>query len=168
MKKSIAVICLLSLVLLSACNKGKGAEKITVADAGYTCDASIDYGENFSLKATINAVGGGIFSLTINEPKDISGLTYLFDNSQMSVKYDGTLKENNLPLGYGGFAEILNEIFLKFTTSAPTVYNKDGEYLYKGNNSEYSYEVIFNGQGFPIKLYSKEEKLKATFSNFRY
>lgn len=166
MKKSIAVICLFSLLIFSACVKDKG--KITVADSGYTCDAIIDYGENFSLKATIKALGGGMFSLLVNEPENISGLTFSFDNSDMKISYNGTDMENNLYSGYGGFAEILNEIFLKFTTSNLTVSGENNEYIYDSKTPKYSFRVVFNKQGFPKTITVDEAKLKAAFSNWKY
>lgn len=166
MKKIAMVICLLSLVFLSACT-GNNAKQITVADAGYSCDAKVNYGENFSSNVTVNAAGGGVFSVTLNTPEDVAGITYSFDNSDMTISYKGENK-NSFPLEYGGFAEILNEIFLKFTTSKPVILDKNGKFLYEGSNSKYSFEVVFNEQGFPLTIEVSEENFKATFSNWRY
>ena len=167
MKKSLCLICLIfSAFVLTACGSNKN--QISVAEAGYFCDGTVSYGENFSCKITAHAVGGGIFSLKINEPNNIAGLTYSFDNSEMSISYDKLKADASLPLEYGGFAEILNEIFLKFTTSRPTVFEKDGKYLYEGTNSKYKFTVAFNEQGFPLSLTADEENLVATFSNWRY
>ena len=164
------ILCLLCTFLLAftliACGSDKA--QISVAEAGYICDGDVSYGENFSCKITAHAVGGGIFSLKINEPGNIAGLTYFFDNSQMNVSYGELNKETTVPLEYGGFAEILNEIFLKFTTSTPTVLKKDGKYLYEGSNSKYNFAVAFIEQGFPLSITVDEENLVATFSNWRY
>ena len=167
MRKFISVICLLSLIFLSSCT-GNSAKKITVADAGYTCSGLVNYGENFSSNITVNAIGGGVFSLTINTPEDIDGLTFYFDNSEMTITYKGVESQNSFPLEYGGFAEILNEIFLKFTTSKFEILNKNGIYVYEGSNSKYSFEIVFNEEGFPLSIAVDEENLKATFSNWRY
>lgn len=168
MKKSIAVICLFSLLFCSACNASKNKEKIAVADAGYTCDALIEYGEKISLKAIVDAVGGGIFSLTVSEPANIAGLTFLFNNSDLKITYNGMEYEKKIPLEYGGFAEILNEIFLEFITSTPTISGENGEYLYEGKNPGYSFKAYFNEQGFPLKITVDNKSLKANFSNWKY
>lgn len=167
MKKILCALFLaFCIVFLTAC--GGNERHISVAEAGYCCDGDVSYGKNFSCNVTVYAVGGGIFSVKINEPNNISGLTYYFDNGEMSISY-GDLKEDaSLPLEYGGFAEILNEIFLKFTTSRPTVFEKDGKYLYEGNNLKYKFTVAFNEQGFPLSIMADEENLVATFSNWRY
>ncbi|MBQ4131246.1 MAG: hypothetical protein IJD71_02780 [Clostridia bacterium] len=167
MKKILCLFCLVfSMLMLTAC--GSDANQISVAEAGYICDGNVIYGENFSCKITANAVGGGIFSLKINEPSNIAGLTYFFDNSEMSVSYGELKGDTAVPLEYGGFAEILNEIFLKFTTSVPTVIQKNGKYLYEGNNAKYKFTVVFNEQGFPLSITVDKENLVATFSNWRY
>lgn len=168
MKKFISIIsCFVLLFLFSACS-GQPAKQITVAEAGYTCEAFVSYGENFSSNATINAIGGGMFSVAINTPEDIAGLTFSFDNNEMSIFYNGLESEMSVSPEYGGFAEILNEIFLKFTTSRPTVSYKDGGYLLEGNNSEYAFELIFNENGFPLALTVEDEDLKVNFSNWMY
>ena len=168
MKKIISIICLVFLIFtLSACSENSKSQ-IVVAEAGYSCDGVVTYGENFSSNITVNAVGGGIFSLVINSPEDIAGLTFAFDNSDLKVMYNGLENNQDISPEYGGFAEILNEIFLKFTTSRPTILNKDGKYLYEGNNSKYSFIVIFNEEGFPLSVTVEDEKLTATFSNWKY
>ena len=167
MKKSIAVICFLSLLFLSAC---KGSEKgeITVADAGYTCEALVDYGENFSSKIVVHAMGGGVFSLTVKEPQNISGLTFSFNKDEMSLSHNSISGRKNFPSGYGGFAEILNKIFLKITTSNLVIHKENGEYSYEGKTSYYPFRVVFNDEGFPLSITVKSENLKATFSNWEY
>ena len=167
MKKTLCVICLIFCVFsIAACTKS--AEQITVAKAGYVCDGTVNFGENFSCKVTASAVGGGIFSLKITEPDNMAGLTYYFDNSDMSISYGELKGDISVPTEYGGFAEILNEVFLKFTTSTPTVFKKDGKYLYEGNNAKYKFTVAFNEQGFPLSINVDDEQLNATFSNWRY
>lgn len=167
MKKCISVVLVLSMLLLSACNGGP-AKQITVAEAGYTCDAFVEYGENFSSNVLVKAIGGGMFSLTVKTPEDIAGLTFSFDNSEMSIQYNGIESETVIPNEYGGFADVLNEIFLKFTTSKPDVPYKDGAYLLEGSNSEYSFLLTFNEKGFPLSLLVKEKNLNVTFSNWTY
>jgi len=167
MKKLISLILVLSLAFLSSCSS-ESAGQITVAEAGYTCNANVSYGENFSSNVTLKAIGGGMFSVMINTPEDIAGLTFSFDNSEMSVSYGELKGDTAVPLEYGGFAEILNEIFLKFTTSVPTVIQKNGKYLYEGNNAKYKFTVVFNEQGFPLSITVDKENLVATFSNWRY
>jgi hypothetical protein len=167
MKKTLCIVCLIFCVIsITACTKN--TEQITVAKAGYVCDGIVNFGENFSCKIIANAVGGGIFSLKITEPDNMSGLTYYFDNSEMNISYDGLKGDVSVPTEYGGFAEILNEVFLKFTTSSPTVFENDGKYLYEGNNAKYNFTVAFNEQGFPLSVTVNKEQLNATFSNWRY
>lgn len=168
MKKIISIICLLSLIFtLSAC-KGNSNGEITVAEAGYTCNGLVRYGENFSSNFTAKAIGGGLFSIVINTPEDISGLTFAFDNSELDVTYNGLEYSGSLALEYGGFAEILNAIFLKFTTSRPVITSKSGSFLYEGTNSNYSFVVEFNEAGFPLSITVDDENLTATFSNWKY
>ena len=168
MKKiSLFVALLISLLLFSACSSGS-ADEITVANAGYTCNAFVKYGENFSSNVTVKVIGGGLFSVIIDTPKDIAGLTFSFDNSEMKVSYNGIEDTGNFPSEYGGFSEILNEIFLKFTTSTPSIPCENGEFLLEGNNSKYSFKVKFNENGFPISLDVDKEKLSVTFSNWAY
>ena len=143
-------------------------EQITVAQEGYTCSGFVKYGDNLSSNITIKAIGGGIFSLVINTPEDIAGLTFSFDNSEMSISYNGLEYSEPISAEYGGFAKILNEIFLKFTTSRPTVFAKDGEFLLEGSNANYYFVVRFNEEGFPLSLTVDDEKLTATFSNWKY
>lgn len=166
-KLSLFVFFLISLLLFSACSSGS-ADEITVAKAGYTCNAFVKYGENFSSNATVKVIGGGLFSVIIKTPEDIAGLTFSFDNNEMKVSYNGIEDAGKFPSEYGGFSEILNEIFLKFTTSSPSIPRENGEYLLKGNNSKHSFKVKFNEEGFPIFLEVDEEKLSATFSNWAY
>ena len=165
MKKVVFVIFILCLVFLSACSGSN--KQIMVAEAGYSCDAKVMYGENFSSNVTLNVIGGGLFTLSVNTPDNIKGLTFSFDNSEMNINYNG-LQSNNIPSEYGGFAEILNEIFLKFTLSKPNILYKDGGYVYEGKNAKYSFEVIFNEQGFPLTITVDEENLTASFSNWKY
>lgn len=168
MKKIISIICLLTLIFtLSACAESAKSH-ITAAEAGYTCNGFVKYGENFSSEVTVKAVGGGIFSLTVNAPEDISGFTFLFDNSEMTVTYKGLEYTEPLSPEYGGFAEILNQIFMKFITSRPNIENKNGRYLYAGSNSKYSFIAEFNEEGFPVSISVEEEGLTATFSNWKY
>jgi len=167
MKKLISLILVLSLAFLSSCSS-ESAGQITVAEAGYTCNANVSYGENFSSNVTLKAIGGGMFSVMINTPEDIAGLTFSFDNSEMSVSYNDLDSEMNISPEYGGFAELLNEIFLKFTTSRPTVPYKEGEYLLEGSNSEYSFKLTFTKEGFPLSLVIDDKDLKAEFSNWMY
>lgn len=167
MKKILCIICLVFLLIsLIGCD---GTQKqITVAEAGYSCDGIVSYGENFSSEITVSAVGGGLFTVKINKPDNLLGLTFSFDNSELSISYNGLEYSEFLPVEYGGFAEILNEIFLKFTTSRPVVSFKDGKYLLEGNNSKYLFTVTFNEDGFPLDLNVKDENLKVTFSNWKY
>ncbi|MBE6762160.1 MAG: hypothetical protein E7551_07720 [Ruminococcaceae bacterium] len=167
MKKFISIIYCLLMFTLVACS-GNSLKQITVAEAGYTCNGFVKYGENFSSNITVNAIGGGIFSLEINTPEDISGLTFSFDNSEMKVTYNGLEYSESLSPEYGGFSEILNQIFLKFTTSRPIVSSKDGKFLYEGNNSNYYFVVEFNEEGFPLSISVEDEGLVANFSNWRY
>ena len=168
MKKIISIASLLFLIFtLSACS-GNTKSQIIAAEAGYTCEGLVKYGENFSSNITVKAVGGGIFSLVINTPEDIAGLTFAFDNNDLMIMYNGLEYKEPLSPEYGGFAEILNEIFLKFTTSRPTILRKDGRYLYEGNNSKYSYDVIFNEAGFPLSVTVEDKNLTVTFSNWKY
>ena len=162
MKKIVCIILALSLpFLLFACS-ATTPKQITVAEAGYSCNADILYGEELSMNVAIKAIGGGLFSLKVNTPEDISGLTFSFDNSEMTVSYKDDLAAHNISPEYGGFAEILNEVFLKFTTSRPNVPFKEGD------NADYSFTVVFNEQGFPLSLTVPEENLTATFSNWKY
>ena len=168
MKKIISIICLLVFSFsLVACD-GNANREITVAEAGYSCNGLVEYGENFSSNITVRAIGGGLFTVVINTPEDISGLTFSFDNSELSISYNGLEYSEAIPSEYGGFAEILNEIFLKFTTSRPIVYSKDGKFLYEGNNSDYSFAVTFNEEGFPLLVTVDDEDMKVTFSNWKY
>ncbi len=168
MKKIISTVCLACLLFaLTACS-GNSNGKIIAAEAGYTCNGFVRFGENFSSNITVKAVGGGIFSLVINTPEDIAGLTFAFDNNDLRIMYNGLEYKEPLSPEYGGFAEILNEIFLKFITSRPTIFSKDGRYLYEGNNSKYSYDVIFNEAGFPLSVTVEDKNLTATFSNWTY
>lgn len=168
MKKFVSVICLcLMLFSLAACSENSN-EHITTAEAGYTCNGFVRYGENFSSNVTVKAVGGGIFNLEINTPEDIAGLTFSFDNSEMMITYNNLQYSEPLSPEYGGFAEILNEVFIKFTTSRLDVAYKDGKYLYEGNNSKYSFVVEFNGEGFPLSITVEDKNLIATFSNWVY
>lgn len=168
MKKIVCIILALSLpFLLFACSSTT-PKQITVAEAGYSCNADILYGEELSMNVAIKAIGGGLFSLKVNTPEDISGLTFSFDNSEMTVSYKDDLAEHNISPEYGGFAEILNEVFLKFTTSRPNVPFKEGAYVFEGDNADYSFTVVFNEQGFPLSLTVPEENLTATFSNWKY
>lgn len=168
MKKTVSIFCVcLMMFTLVACGENS-AEQINAAEAGYTCNGFVNYGENFSSNITVKAIGGGIFSLVINTPEDISGLTFSFDNSEMTVTYNGLEYSEPLSPEYGGFAEMLNEIFLKFTTSQPNILCKDGRYLFEGNNSKYSFVVEFNEKGFPLCVSVEDENLTATFSNWTY
>ena len=168
MKKIISTVLLFFLIFtLTACS-GNTKSQIIVAEAGYTCEGLVKFGENFSSNVTVNAVGGGIFSLVINTPKDISGLTFEFDNSEMKVTYNGLEYSDSISPEYGGFAEILNEIFLKFTTSRPTVLGKDGKFLLEGSSSNYSFVVAFNEEGFPLSVTVEDEDLTVTFSNWKH
>ena len=168
MKKLICIFCSFVLMfVLSGCSDDS-KNQITVAQGGYTCSGFVKYGESFSSNITVKAVGGGIFSIVINTPEDMAGLTFSFDNSEMSLMYNGIEYSDPISSEYGGFAKILNEIFLKFTTSRPTVLAKDGEFLLEGSNANYSFVVKFNEEGFPLSLTVDDEKLVATFSNWKY
>ncbi|MEE1026604.1 MAG: hypothetical protein U0L55_06340 [Acutalibacteraceae bacterium] len=168
MKKIICIIFSFCLpFLLFACSSST-PKQITVAEAGYSCNADVLYGDDLSFNITVNAIGGGLFSVKVNTPEDIAGLTFSFDNSEMTVSYGDNLTLSDISPKYGGFAEILNEIFLKFTTGRPNIPFEEGAYILEGNNAEYSFSVVFGEEGFPLSVIVPEENLTATFSNWKY
>ncbi len=160
-------MCAIMVFTLVACDSSDQPQEITVAKAGYTCNASVKYND-ITANIHIKALGGGIVSIKILTPEEVSGLTFEFDNSDMKVIYGGLSTNAGLETGYGSFAELLNGIFLKLTTGSLVVSLKDGAYVYEGQSNLYPFTAIFNTDGFITQLTMTEAGLTANFSGWQY
>lgn len=169
MKKILCLILGLTIIFtFSAC--GQTHKDIALAEAGYTCNAEIKYGDDFSCNAFLKIIGGGLFSVTIKTPEELDGLTFDFDNEKMTVSYGGLNSEElNIPESYEGFAQLLNGVFIKLSTGSPTAeYKSDNNYKYEGQSNLYKFNVTVNESGFPTSLSIPEVKLSATFNGWIY
>lgn len=168
MKKSLLVLVFVALIFsLTAC--GGGQDKISAAGAGYSCNAKITYGSEIKADAKLKVTGGGVFSATIISPKEFEGLTFNFDNEDMSLSY-GDLKADKISIADDiyGFADLLNGIFLKLTTGSPTAVGSGDDYIYNGQSDLYRFSVTFNGDGFPKQISVPQAGLTVTLSDWQY
>lgn len=169
MRKIISVLLACCLVLcVTACSSDSSPKEITVAEAGYTCEALVNYGEDISANVFLKVAGGGIFSVKVNTPEEIAGLTFNFDREDMTVSYNGLENAEGYSEQYGGFSDILNGVFLKITTSSLTVPRQEDRYIYEGQSDLLPFTLTFNEQGFPLELTVPDAELTATFSGWQY
>lgn len=168
MKKSLSVLLVIALIfLLTACTGGQN--EISVAEAGYTCSGNIVYGSDIKADVKLAVMGGGIFSVTLKTPKEFEGLTFSFDNEDMTLLY-GDLKAEKLNVadGFYGFADLLNGIFLKLTSGGPTAVGNGDDYIYSGQSDLYRFSATFNKDGFPKQISVPKVGFTATLSDWQY
>ncbi len=167
MKKGLLVLLSVALIfILTACS---GHGEISVADAGYTCNAKVTYGSDVNADVKLTVMGGGIFSLTLKTPKEFEGLTFNFDNDNMTLSYgDLTADGINVSDSYYGFADLMNSIFLKLTSGNPTAVGSNNNYVYSGQCDLYRFSVTLNEDGFPKQIAVPEANLTVTLSDWQY
>lgn len=154
------------LIMLCSC-KNSNINQISVADSGYVCRATVDYKE-LSLSAELDVAGGGIFSIEVIEPEVLSTLRFDFDNSNVSVSYQGLKNSIPLSLENMGFAGLINNVFLKLTTGCPVALQQGNGFVYDGEIDGYEFSVLLNQQGLPLELDIPRAELSATFSDWKY
>lgn len=167
MKKSLLVLLTVALIfVLTAC---AGQSEISVADAGYTCNAKVSYGSDINADVKLMVMGGGIFSLSLKTPKEFEGLTFNFDNDNMTLSYGNITADSiNVSDSYYGFADLMNSIFLKLTSGNPTAVGSNGTYVYSGQCDLYRFSVTVNDDGFPVQIAVPEVDLTVTLSDWQY
>lgn len=168
MKKSLSVLLTIALILVfTACSGGQS--EISVAEAGYTCNGSVVYGSDVKADVKLTVMGGGVFLVTLKTPKEFEGLTFSFDNEDMTLLYgDLETEKLNVADGYYGFADLLNGIFLKLTATGPTAVGSGDNYVYSGQSDLYKFSVTFNKDGFPKQISVPEVGLTVILSDWQY
>ncbi len=164
--------CLLIVIILLFCGCScnfNGQKNIEVTKFGYTCKADIKFSEEISTGVTLNVTGGGIFSVLINEPKDLAGIKFSFDNNIMTVSYGDMVsgkfsKFNNLT----GIAELLNKIFQSLSIKDITAQYNGDTYVYEDKIDSLKYVVQFNEMGFPLAISVPEVDFFATLKDWQY
>ncbi len=151
MRKAFCCFLSLSIVLVCSACVPSGRKQISVAGVGNYCTANITYGD---LKATakLEASGGGIFKITLCEPQSLSGLCFSFNGEEMLVSL-GELKSTSIFTNkYGGFASLLNSIFLKLTSGQPIATRSGEDYIFSGTVTGSEFKVLCDSKGFPKKI----------------
>lgn len=162
MGKILPVIIAISLVFCGCADK-TGA----VATPGYTCQAKIEYDEDFSATAHINVPGGGIFEARLTSPPQLEGLNFLADREKLTVSLEGIEIPCQLKDSYSGFAEIMAAAFLKLSTGSPTLTNQK-LLVFEGTAKGFFFKFVLNEEGLPLSLSIPEKQLKVEFSNWKY
>jgi len=166
MRKTALLLILSILVLFTSC-KTQSKKQITVAEAGYTCLATVIYND-LNLKTKVNVSGGGVFSAEIIEPNALSGLRFDFNNDNMSVSYNDIKQTEPLTIKTLGFAQLLKDVFAVLTAGATASEKQGEEYILSGFASGIKYVLSINKQGFPLSLKMPKVELTANFSDWKY
>lgn len=166
MRKTALLLILSVAILVTSCNTDS-KKQITVAEAGYTCLATVIY-NNLTIKTKLNVSGGGIFLAEIIEPKALSGLKFEFNNDNMLVSYNGIKQTNSANFKSYGFAELLKNVFAKLTAGGTVAEKQGDEYLLSGFTSGIRYALTLNKQGLPLCLKMPKAELTANFSDWNY
>lgn len=161
----VLMMCIL-LTTASACT-ALGNRQIPVASAGYSCKAAITYGD-LTAAATLEVPGGGIFRMTLIEPAVLDGLCFSFDGGQMSISYGHLTTTNLLTAEYGGFAALLNGVFLKLTSDQPVAIWSGEAFGLSGMTEGQSFSVLCNAQGLPTKITVPRAGLTAILTDWNY
>ena len=162
MGKLLPIIIAMAIMLCGCSDNNQ-----TVAVPGYTCQAQIEYDEDFSATAQINVPGGGIFEVGITSPPQLKGLNFSSDREKLTVSLEGIEIPCQLEEGYSGFAKIMSAAFLKLSTGSPTLTNQK-LLKFEGTANGFFFKFILNEEGFPLSLSVPEKKLKVEFSNWQY
>lgn len=151
MRKALCCFLVLSIGFVFSACAPFGRKQISVAGAGYGCTAKITYGD-LDVGAKLEASGGGIFKITLLTPESLSGLCFSFNGEQMIVSL-GELKSPSVFTNkYGGFASLLNSIFLKLTSGQPVATNTGDDYIFSGTVTGNDFTVICDSKGFPKRI----------------
>lgn len=164
------VFCLLVLccmmVTVSACTP-TGDRQIPVAGAGYSCKAEITYGD-LTAAATLEVPGGGIFRLTLTQPETLAGLCFSFDGGEMTVSYGSLVSKTLFTAEYGGFAALLDGVFLKLTSGQPVAVWSVDAYHLEGMTEGHAFDVLCNEQGLPTDITVQSADLTVTLTDWNY
>lgn len=166
MRKISVIIVLCLAIMLTSC-KAENKKQIAVAEAGYTCLATVIYND-LNIKSKLNVLGGGVFSVEVIEPKVLSGLRFEFEKDNMQVSFNELKYENPLSLDINGFAKILNNVFSRLVSGGTVAEKQGNEYVLSGFAEGMNYILTLNNQGLPLKLSVPKMDLTANFFDWNY
>ncbi len=164
----ISIALSIVTVFCCGCSGTKAINEVTIAEPGYSCKAKIYYGSDLNFDAELSVVGGGVFSVKLIKPDALKGLTFSFDNGKMTVEYKGITGGLGSAAQYGGFAEILDSVFLKISTGGSVAILKENKYTYMGISDGEDFVLTVNDKGFPTKLKIENLGFDAEFSDWQY
>lgn len=166
------IFCLLMTIILALCGCScglAGQKNIEVKKFGYTCKADIKFSEDISAVVTLDVTGGGIFSVLINEPKDLSGIKFSFDNNNLTVSYGDMVSGKFSEFGdLKGSIELLNKIFGSLSIKDISAEYNGKNYVYEDKIDSLKYVVQFNEMRFPLTISVPEVDFFATLKDWQY
>ncbi len=153
------IFTLFLIVTLASCGMEKEVDTKLV---GVEFDASVQYGD-YECRCKATAYGGGVFTLTVTEPKAIEGTTAHYDGDELSITYKGLSYKPQTELPCDNIADMLNDV-VKNTSPA----QKNGEqYELTGNTGGYQYTLTVAETGLPLYLSCPSADLFVEFSNVK-
>lgn len=158
MKRILSFLCAVILVPLCAC----GASEIVPLSKGIGITAHISY-YNESYNTDISIDDSGVFTMKINEPDVLSGISFVLSRDSVKAIYNGieyTPNENNTQ--FFGVADKIYRVFKDI--EGKTAKEDDGIYVLEGKIGDDDYEITFGKMGLPLTL-ELDDNITVRFSD---
>lgn len=172
MKRFIKITCVLSAVflLLTGCGSDNisKAEEEKIASSlsqGFDVKAVIRMGE-IKAQADINRTKDGTSTVKITNPKNLSGLTFSFDNENVTVSFLGlSLKlDNEKVLNSAMSKAVISSINKVSTPHGVSFETKDGNLIANGETESGKFELVLNSKDYSLLSLSVPDlDLECTF-----